>query len=78
MEVWLGPYGTFHVFTCSFCFFAGGGGGGGGGANCRDACSQSINTGDPLLNLTDLHTTLQHITKLHNTLQVGGVLQGCV
>ena len=32
------------------------------------------NTGDPLHNLTDLHTTEQHTTELHTTQRLGGVL----
>ena len=35
-------------------------------------------TGDRLRNLTELHTALQHTTKLHTTIRLGGVLQGCV
>ena len=34
--------------------------------------------GDSLHNLPDLHSTLQHTTKLHTTLWLDGVLQGCV
>ena len=32
------------------------------------------NTGDPLHNLTELHTTYQHTTKLHTALWLAGVL----
>ena len=31
-------------------------------------------TGDPLHNLTELHTTWQHTTELYTTLPLGGVL----
>ena len=37
-----------------------------------------IITGDPVHNLTDLPTTMQHTAVLHTTMRVDGVLQGCV
>ena len=43
---------------------------------CRVVCVTRM--GDPLHNLTDLHTTLQYTTELHTTVRLGGVLQGCV